>query len=138
MLFRSRANGAVRIARPNAQLNPIHEQDIADVALKAILEPGHDGAMYSLTGPESMSQADQAAAIAAAVGKPVHVNEITDDEARADLAKWTTPEIADRMVNGLIARDGVPMPVDHTVSKVLGRPARTYAEWAADHATDFR
>lgn len=31
-----------------------------------------------------------------------------------------------------------PEPVLPTVQEVLGRPARTVAEWAAGHAEDFR
>src|SRR4029450_5942126 len=33
---------------------------------------------------------------------------------------------------------GQPAPVTGEVERVLGRPARTYAEWVADHAAAFR
>jgi SAM-dependent methyltransferase len=37
------------------------------------------------------------------------------------------------------ARDvGQPAPVCGEVDKTLGRPARTYAEWVADHADAFQ
>jgi hypothetical protein len=36
------------------------------------------------------------------------------------------------------AGNGGPAPTSVIVEKITGRPARTFAEWAADHAGDFR
>src|SRR4030095_8385316 len=44
------------LAAPTA---PIDERDIASVALRALLDTGHAGAEYVLTGPESLSQFEQ-------------------------------------------------------------------------------
>ncbi|WP_217999195.1 hypothetical protein [Nocardiopsis trehalosi] len=32
----------------------------------------------------------------------------------------------------------VPAPLGTTVADLLGRPPRTFAQWAAEHAADFR
>jgi len=36
------------------------------------------------------------------------------------------------------AAAGQPAVTTGEVDKILGRPARTFAEWAADHAADFQ
>ncbi|MEV4621065.1 hypothetical protein AB0J74_20445 [Asanoa sp. NPDC049573] len=36
------------------------------------------------------------------------------------------------------AHNGTPAQVSTTVEDVTGRPARTFAQWAVDHADDFR
>jgi uncharacterized protein YbjT (DUF2867 family) len=132
-----RSEGAVRLARPGAEATPIHERDIAEVAVRALLEPGHDKQRYSLTGPASLNQRRQVELIGEAIGRPIRLIEITDDEAREQLARWGSPAIADRLIAGLVATDGKPAEPSDTVSRVLGRPARTFAEWAVDHAPDY-
>src|SRR6266581_7880603 len=47
-----------------AETAPIDECDIAAVAARALYEDGHTGGDYVLTGPESLSQADQVSIIA--------------------------------------------------------------------------
>lgn len=54
-----RAGDVVRWPYAAAPTAPIDECDIAAVAARALLEPGHAGAEYVLTGPESLSQLDQ-------------------------------------------------------------------------------
>jgi uncharacterized protein YbjT (DUF2867 family) len=38
----------------------------------------------------------------------------------------------------VIKGDPAPAFVSSEVAKILGRPAHTFAEWAADHAADFQ
>jgi uncharacterized protein YbjT (DUF2867 family) len=132
-----RADGAVRIARPAAQATPIHERDIAAVAVRALLAAGHVGARYSLTGPESISQRRQVELIGQAIGRSLRVVELSDADVREQFARSSSPALAASLVARMIASDGVAMPVQDTVSRVLGRPARTFAEWTVDHAADF-
>ena len=48
-----------------AETAPIDERDIAAVAAPALCEDGHAGGDYVLTGPESLSQAEQVSIIGA-------------------------------------------------------------------------
>lgn len=50
-----RADRVVRLPFPDASVNPIHEDDIAAVAVTALLGDGHAGARYQLTGPKSLT-----------------------------------------------------------------------------------
>ncbi|MFE7796647.1 SDR family oxidoreductase [Nocardia sp. NPDC057440] len=122
-----------RVARlpfPDLQLNPIHEADIAAAAVAALTEPGHAGKIYPLTGPESLSQRSMVELIATAIGEPVEFVELTYEQAAEFLYK---------PVLDMWAKAGTePMPVGPTSESVTGVPARTYAQWAADHIADFR
>jgi uncharacterized protein YbjT (DUF2867 family) len=133
-----RADGTVRIARPEYQAAPIDERDIAAVAVTALVEPGHEGARYLLSGPESLSQRRQVEIIGAAVGRPLRLVELSDDEARQQIARWGPPALADRLIAALVAGDGKSATTVDTVRRVLDRPARTFEVWARDHADAFR
>lgn len=53
-----RAGDVVRWPCPDAVTSPIHESDIAAVAVRALCEDGHAEAKYILTGPQSLTQRD--------------------------------------------------------------------------------
>ncbi|MCK9896719.1 NAD(P)H-binding protein [Frankia sp. AgB32] len=136
-----RAGEVVRETYPESHAAPIHERDIAAVSVLALLQPGHEGARYALTGPESLTRRAQLDLIGQTVGRPVRLAEIPPDEARAEmLARFGGPAAAG-VVDALLGyqRDqvGVPAQVTDTVRAVTGRPARTFATWVADHAADF-
>ena len=54
-----RAGDVVRWPYVAAPTAPIHERDIAAVAVRALCEDGHAGAEYVLTGPQSLTQASR-------------------------------------------------------------------------------
>lgn len=121
-----------RIARPL-----VHEADLAAVAVRALLEEGHDGAVHELTGPERVTQEQQVAAIGAALGRPLRFVDVGEQEA-VTLFEGAPPDLARDIVRAQLAMVDDPEPVTPDVERLLGRPARTYAEWATDHADDFR
>ncbi|MCM6773119.1 NAD(P)H-binding protein [Nocardia sp. CDC159] len=125
--------GSERVVRhpfPDVQQSPIHEADLADAAVTALTTPGHADRIYPLTGPQSLSFRTMVELLAAAVGEPIRLEHITYDQAA---------EFVYRPVLELWSRAGTgPAPVGPTVESVTGKPGRTFAEWAADHARDFR
>jgi uncharacterized protein YbjT (DUF2867 family) len=132
-----RAEGVARAPYPGATVNLIHEADIAAVATTALLEDGHGGARYPLTGPESMTQAEQVQAIGAAIGRDVRFEEQSPEQARRAMVRYMPEPIADIVLNYWADSVGSTAPVLPTVEQVTGRPARSYPEWAVDPAEDF-
>ncbi|NUW43416.1 NAD(P)H-binding protein [Nonomuraea rhodomycinica] len=132
-----RAAGVVRgpeIA-PTAVVDP---RDVAAVAARVLTEDGHKGATYVLTGPEVIGRADQVRAIGEALGRPVRFESVPVEEARARmLADGRPPALVEALLAaaGTRARSGL---VTSTVEQLTGAPARTFGQWAADHADDFR
>jgi uncharacterized protein YbjT (DUF2867 family) len=132
------AGDEVRWPHGAVETAPIDERDIAAVAARALYEDGHAGGDYVLTGPESLSQADQVGAIGAAIGRPIRFEELTADQFRQETAGlWPSP-IVEMLLNAWRATLGRPAYVTSTVADIVGSPARTFRQWAADHADAFQ
>ncbi|AEV84832.1 hydroxylase [Actinoplanes sp. SE50] len=132
-----REQGRVRLPYAEAQSAPVHEADLAAVAVAALTADGHAAMAYTVHGPESLTLRRQVGAIAAAVGRPVAVEEVDEEVARADMLRGGLPEFA---VTAILRNwsTGAAAETSTVVPQVTGRPARTFAEWAVDHAADFR
>jgi uncharacterized protein YbjT (DUF2867 family) len=133
-----RAGGPVRMPFPQAKRSLIHERDIAEVAVVALTGGDHAGKTYVLTGPSALTMAEQVKIIGDAAGSRPEVEVQPPDEARAAVVRWAGEAFADLSMAYLASLVDEPEPVTHTVDEVTGRPARTFAEWAHDHAGDFR
>jgi uncharacterized protein YbjT (DUF2867 family) len=121
-----------------AETAPIDERDIAAVAARALYEDGHTGGDYVLTGPESLSQAEQVGLIGAALGRQVRFEELSPEEFRRETAgRWPGP-VVDMLLAAWSATIGRPAFVTSTVADVAGSPPRTFRQWVADHADAFR
>ena len=132
-----RAEGVVRAAYGASLRCPIHEDDIAAVAAVALQDAAQAGAAHWLTGPEVISQIDQVAAIARAIGRPIRFEELTRAEAREILCRKLPPAVADRLLDYAEKSIHQPPPLSGAVATILGRPGKSFAEWAQDHAADF-
>ncbi|WP_205304364.1 alcohol dehydrogenase catalytic domain-containing protein [Nonomuraea montanisoli] len=126
--------GVVRQPYGDAVLSPVHERDVAAVAVRALLDEGHHGAIHTLTGPRPLTRREQARAIGAAIGRPVRWEEEPPEEARLRLLGLGWPEPA---VDGMLRALAEPGPATATVEEVTGAPASTFETWAGEHAADF-
>ncbi|MBF6164362.1 NAD(P)H-binding protein [Streptomyces gardneri] len=135
---------AIRSGQPvpnmtgDAAQGVIDPRDVAGVAVEALVSSGHAGRIYDLTGPELRTTHDLAATLAAVAGRPVDVVDIPEAEAREYmLASGMSVEYADGALAGqAYVRAGGNAIVTANVARILGR-ARTFAEWATDHASAF-
>lgn len=134
-----RAEGVVREPYAEARQTPIHEDDIAAVAVTALLADGHSGVAYPLSGPESITVGEQVQAISAAIGREIRFEEETPEQTRARwVANGLPAGVADTLLSYRRQSARNPEAPVQTVERVTGRPARTFAQWAVDHADDFR
>jgi len=136
---RIRAGGdVVRWPYSAAPTAPIHERDIAAVAVRALCEDGHAGAEYVLTGPQSLSQFEQISTIGGAIGRSLRMEEISPEDARHELLTVIPAVAVNMLLAAWAAAIGQPALVTSTVAEITGAPARTFRDWAADHAAEFR
>jgi uncharacterized protein YbjT (DUF2867 family) len=134
-----RRAGIVRGAYAQAVTSTVDERDVAAVAVRALLDTGHAGRTYLLTGPQPLTQAGKVHAIGRATGRELTFAQAEPEQIRQGmLAAGLPAEIPDRLLGSLADYARTPGPSSTTVADVLGRPARTFAEWAADHADAFR
>jgi uncharacterized protein YbjT (DUF2867 family) len=132
-----RTTGEVRDAHPTAANAPIDLRDIAAVAATALLQEGHVGKEYVLTGPESLTRAEMVRRIGVALGREVPFVELSPDEAAAALepsmgeyARWYVDNVGQLVEH--------PQPVDPTFEQVMGRRGTTFGQWAARNVEQFR
>ncbi|MFE0457865.1 NAD(P)H-binding protein [Kitasatospora sp. NPDC058965] len=134
-----RATGLARGVYGDAASSPVHQRDIAEIAVRALLDPDHAGCAYAITGPQSLTQHDRARLIGEAVGRKVAFEEVSPAVLRRALLAQGLPEdVPDRLIGYAAACLAAPGPTTDTVARLLGRPARTFATWAAEHAAAFR
>jgi uncharacterized protein YbjT (DUF2867 family) len=120
---------------------PIHERDLAAVAARALLTDAlvaRRGRRLELTGPQSLTHEQMVATIGEVIGRPLRYQEIPPGVAKQGMVAYGFPEPFVQALMARYAREvGQPAPLSGEVGKALGRPARTYAQWVADHADAF-
>ncbi|MEU1510739.1 NAD(P)H-binding protein [Streptomyces sp. NPDC005811] len=133
-----RSGDVVRGAYGRAATSPVHEDDIAEVAVHALRGTLPPGPVHTLTGPQSLDQAEKVRLIGAALGRDLTFQELPPERIRQGmLAQGLPEEVPDRLLGSLADYARRPGPTTATVADLLGRPARTFADWARAHAPAF-
>lgn len=129
----------IRLPAANAAVSFIDARDVAAVAAKCIVESGHDGQAYTLTGGEALTHGNITAAITKVANATVAYVALTEDEARVEFAKAGLPaENVERLIGFYrIVRTGLAGVVSPDVQKLLGRAPRTFAEFVAERPTTW-
>ena len=114
-----------------ARISMVDTRDVAAVAAVALLEPGHAGARYDVTGPEALSYHDVAAKLSTTLGRPIRYVNAPDDAVRDTLAGFGLDAwFADALV-GLYqdyrrsGANGYAAQISDTVTRLTGQPARS-------------
>jgi len=131
--------GALLLPMEEARIASIDIGDIAEVAAKVLTEPGHEGKIYSLTGPEALSMAEVALKLSAATGKTIrYINVPPEDARKAQLAAGMPPFLADALFE-LFAqrRKGMEAKVWPDCERLLGRRPASFEEFAKRNAAAF-
>ncbi|MFI7639718.1 NAD(P)H-binding protein [Nonomuraea sp. NPDC049400] len=133
-----KAGDVVRGAYGQAATSPIHETDIAAVAVRALQSSAHAGSIHTLTGPQSLDQFEKVRLIGAAIGRTLSFQELPPEQVRQGmLAQGLPEEVPARLLGSLADYANRPGPTTSTVEELLGRPALTFADWALDNAPAF-
>lgn len=123
-----KTEGLVRVPYPDSLVRPIHDWDIADVALLGLTTDKLNGRKVLIDGPAALSQRRQVELIGEALGRDITVEELP----RAAAERFLPPEVLDMLASGAADSFGP------SSEAATGRPARDYAQWAIDHADAFR
>lgn len=130
-----RQHGTVLEATGDARMTLIDPVDIAAVAVTVLTTPGHDGQVYELTSAEALTGAELAQTIATAIGRPVRFIDTPPDSLRERILASGVPGfVADATLNYFASVRTGRWYTTSTVADLLGRPARSFAEWLRNHA----
>jgi uncharacterized protein YbjT (DUF2867 family) len=133
-----RAGNLVQWPYLSASTAPIHERDIARVAVRVLSEQHHGGMDYVLTGPQSLTQFEQISIIGTVIARRLRIEEISPDEAQRTCLAELPAALRRTLLDAWAAAIGLPAFVTSTVEDLTGIPARTFRDWVEDNVSEFR
>jgi uncharacterized protein YbjT (DUF2867 family) len=119
----------------------IDPADIAAVAALALIEEGHAGRRYVLTGEEPWTVAEQVAILGEAIGREIEVRTAASAEEalRFRYPDGAPPALAEALLEGLtLMRADTEGFRTHTARDLLGRRPATFRQWCERHAAAYR
>jgi NAD(P)H dehydrogenase (quinone) len=138
--FMTGEDGVIRGPAGDGRLSAVARDDVAEVAA-TILGAGdaHDGVTYNVTGPEALTLTQVAAQLQDVAGVPVSFHDETEEEAYASRARFNAPafEVEGWVTSYQSIGVGEMALVSDDVTKVIGRPARTFREFLAAHPESY-
>ena len=122
------------------RLGMIDARDVGAVAAGIAASPAaHATKTYWLTGPELVSYSDVAAVLSKVLGRPITFRALSPEEDKEAMIRAGLPVPVAEMnaqAFGLVAA-GDAAWVTEDVPALLGRPARSFGQFAADYAAAF-
>jgi len=117
----------------------VDARDIADVAAEALTGTGHEGRAYGLTGPEALNADQISTLLSKATGREITARPVDPDAARAAMVEsGMDDKVAVAMVElAALAPKGYLAGVETTISDVLNRPARSFADFITENKGAF-
>jgi uncharacterized protein YbjT (DUF2867 family) len=133
------AAGAFYLPTADGKVSAIDPDDIAAVAVKALVDQGHEGKAYTLTGPLALSYAEQAAQLSAVLGREVAYVDVSEAAAReAMLGAGTPPEVVEDLLEFYaLVKAGERTLISPDFERVMGRKPRTFATFVRENAEAF-
>lgn len=132
--------GEITLPAGGQKVSFIDTRDIADVAAAALLEPGHIGKHYTLTGPEALSFAEVTQKIAHIAGHPIrHKDPPLDDYLKALAEKGTPQKTLDyyRRIYGCIEQGRAAL-VSPDVESITGHRPRGFSAFLEENRGSWR
>jgi uncharacterized protein YbjT (DUF2867 family) len=124
----------------NGRIGMVDARDVGAVAAAIAASPAaHAGRTYQLTGPELITNADVAAVLSRLLGRTITYRKLSFDEDRdAMIGAGVPAPIAEMNARAFsLIADGDAAWISEDIPSILGRPARSFAQFAADYATAF-
>ena len=135
-----KSQGAFYMPSRGCRISHVDVRDIAAVALKALTDPGHEGKIYTLSGPEGLTYTEIAAKLSAAIGKAVAYVDVPDADFKKGAMAAGMPEAyTDAMLSLIHYYEGDNASrVTQDVERVAGRKPFSFDQFARDYANAFK
>lgn len=132
-----KARGCASVPYPDAVQVPVHESDIADVAVAALTGDALVGQAPVLTGPERLTVREQLRIIAEMIGRDLPVIQQTEAEAEAVLSRYLSDEWVHQIIKDLREAVGTSPAISDSYQEICGRPSRTFGSWVEENLSLF-
>src|SRR5262249_46491077 len=129
------ASGAIYLPFGTGACSWIDAADVGAVAAKVLTAEGHAHAAYALTGPAALTIDDVAKVLTEVSGRAIRYVDVPEAAAREAMLDTGLPAWLAEALMELHAVDkrGGKAFVTTTVQEVIGRPPRSFVEFAAAH-----
>lgn len=129
----------LRVPTGGQAVSFVDTRDIAEVAAAALLENGHSGKYYTLTGPRAHTWRDAVGMISKAAGRDMRYVDIPLDAHLAQSSKELPSHVMehDRAVYEFL-RSEASAEVSGDVETILKRPARSFESYVLDSSHLWR
>lgn len=126
-------------AAGDGRVSVVDLRDIAEVAVAALTESGHEGKIYELTGPQALTHAEMAQYLSASLGRHVAFVDIPPEAMRDALVGVGLPAWrADGVVEDYASyRRGDAAAITSGVQDATGKAPRPFDEFAHDYVASF-
>lgn len=134
-----RGSDVVRFPYGDARRTSVHERDLAEAGVHALLDDRHVGQAYLISGAEALSQREQVRIIGETLGRDIGWIDVEADEAREQMvATGWPPSYADGALDYFRQLTGEVEVSSDAVTMLTGRPAASFRDWAHENASVFR
>jgi uncharacterized protein YbjT (DUF2867 family) len=132
-----RAGDIVRAPFADARIAAIDPFDIAAVAAAVFCSTGHHEQIYRLTGPEALVPEEQVRILSTALRRALRFEAMSNEDARQEMIQTMPAEYANAFMNYFAEGAYDDSRVLPTVQEITGNAARTFQQWATEHADSF-
>lgn len=113
--------------------------DVAAVAMKVLSEDGHAGQVYTLTGPEALSNSQVAEKMSEILGREIQFVNLPPDDLKtalmsAGVSEWNAEALVDLQ---RLYREGKASTVTGDVKRILGREPRGLTQFLTENRGAF-
>jgi len=134
-----RERDEVFVPAGNGRTSFIDVADIAACAAVLLTEPGHTGQAYTVTGPRALTYGEVAGILTRVTGRTITYTRPSGRAFARHMAELGFDREMITVMRGiyLVAKLGMAGGVTDDLERLLGRPARTFEQFAADNAAVF-
>jgi uncharacterized protein YbjT (DUF2867 family) len=115
---------------PVAMVDPY---DLGEVAARALSSDAHEGQTYLVSGGMAIRPADRVRILGEVLGRALRLDPLSNDEAHAQMSRQMPAEYVDAFFDFNVAGSLDESQPQSTVQEILGRPPRTFEQWAHAH-----
>jgi uncharacterized protein YbjT (DUF2867 family) len=130
----------LRLPMGLCRVSLVDVRDIAAVAAVVLTQPGHDDAIYEITGPEALSFAEIGEILSQAAGRSIEYTDVLPDVFKSDLRRAGWPEWQTEAVTELYlyATPSSGAVVTTVIAEITGKQPTSFDAFAKEHAAVFR
>ena len=131
------ADGVIRAPAGHGRVAWVARADVARLAAVLLIEPGHEGQVYDVSGPHAIDLHETARILTKATRRAITYHAETLDEARASRAGHPDWLVEGWIGSYLMLDTGEGSVTSHTIEQLTGQRPMTLSEFLAAEPSSF-